>query len=299
MSKKVYFSKIKTYSINERNHKESSINFPDPSNPIEILENENLKGLAKKVKQAKEKNKEVTFMLGGNVIKTGMSPYIIDLMEKEYITHLSMNGSTSIHDFEIAYFGETSEDVLQGLKDGSFGMIEETGREMNRAINKAAFKGWGYGYAIGKLIEDLNCKNKEHSLLYHAFKKNILATVHVAIGNDTIHQHPTCKGENIGKTSHIDFKKLVQTLSQSKEGVILNIGSAVILPETFLKALTIAKNLRPNLENITTANLDMIDHYRPRLNVVERPTKALGGKGFNIIGNHKQTIPSLYKLITQ
>jgi deoxyhypusine synthase len=291
------FSKIKTYSIEERAHKESATKFPNLEDKIKIFQDKNLEKLAKSIIKAKKNKNKITFMMGGHVVKTGMSKYIVDLMKKGYVNHIAMNGSTSIHDFEIAYLGETSEDVEKGIKNGSFGMVEETGKKMNDAINDAAKKNLGYGHAIGELIGNLNSKNKENSLLYQAYKNNIPATVHVAIGNDTIHQHPSCNGESIGKTSYLDFKTFTKTLSQSKEGVIVNIGSAVILPETFLKAVTVARNLDFPLEKITTANLDMIDHYRPKVNVVERPTKALGGEGLTILGKHEKTIPSLYKLI--
>ncbi|MFH1052961.1 MAG: hypothetical protein V1740_00955 [Candidatus Woesearchaeota archaeon] len=291
------FSKIKTISIKDREHKEALVRFPNPDDPFKIIENEDLRELAERIIEAYNKNKQIIFMIGGHVVKTGMSAYIVDLMKKGVINHIAMNGATSIHDFEIATYGETSEDVESGIKNGTFGMVKETGEFMNSAIKEGAGSGNGYGHAIGKKIDELNGKNKEKSVLYQAYNLGIPATVHVAIGNDTIHMNPKCDGSSLGKATYIDFKKFADTLSKADKGVIVNIGSAVILPETFLKAITIVRNLGYDIGDITTANLDMIDHYRPRLNVVERPVSALGGKGFVIIERHEKTIPSLYKLI--
>lgn len=291
------FSKIKTYSVKNRTHKEKLAKFPDVNDPIEIMDDKQLSELAERIVAAFKNGKQVIFMMGGHVIKTGMAPFIIDLMKRGIIKHIATNGSTSIHDFEIATIGETSEDVEAGIKNGSFGMVDETGRLMNEAINEGALKDLGYGFSIGKKINDLNSDNKNNSVFYNAYKLEIPISVHVAIGNDTIHQHPRCDGSLLGKATYSDFKLLADSIGKMRDGVVVNIGSAVVLPETFLKALTIARNLGCNVENITAANLDMNDHYRPRVNIVERPVKALGGRGLVIIGRHEKTIPSLYKLI--
>ncbi|MBU3907527.1 MAG: HAD-IIIA family hydrolase [Nanoarchaeota archaeon] len=294
----VDFSKIKTYPIKDRIlNKESITQFPKIENKIEIFPNKDLEELAERVVESVKNNRKVAVMIGGHVIKTGMSPYLIDLMKKGVINHIAMNGATSIHDFEIAIAGETSEDVEAGIANGTFGMADETGRFMNTAIIEGAEKGFGYGYSIGKKISDLNFPNKEYSILYNAYQLKIPATVHVAIGTDIIHQHPVCDGAALGKASYTDFKKFVSSLTNL--GTIINIGSAVVLPEVFLKAITIVRNLGYDVKDITTANLDMINHYRPRVNIVERPPKALGGKGFMIIGKHQELIPSLYNLIIQ
>ncbi|MBS3096375.1 hypothetical protein J4480_02940, partial [Candidatus Woesearchaeota archaeon] len=239
---------------------------------------------------------QIILMMGAHVIKVGMSLLVIDLMKKRIITHVAMNGAGPIHDFELALIGETSEYVEQTIEDGTFGMIEETGSILNEAIKEGAKNNYGMGYAVGKKINDLNLPNKGYSILYNAYKLNIPVTVHAAIGTDIIHQHPNCDGAAVGKTSYQDFKIFAESVSRLEDGVILNVGCAVILPEVFLKALTIARNLGYKVENITAANFDMINHYRPRENVVQRPT-SLGGKGFIIIERHEKTIPTLHRKI--
>src|SRR3989338_5720376 len=254
--------------------------------------------LVNKIINSYKNNKQIILMIGAHVIKTGMSLLIIDLMKKGIIKHIAMNGAGPIHDFEIALIGETSEYVEQTIEDGTFGMIEETGKMLNDAIREGAENNHGMGYAIGKKIAELNLPNREYSILYWAYKLSIPLTVHVAIGTDIIHQHPSCDGASIGKTSYNDFKTFADSVSRLEGGILLNIGCAVVLPEVFLKALTVARNLGFNVRNITTANLDMLDHYRPRQNVVARPT-SLGGKGFIIIEKHQITVPSLHKKITE
>ena len=217
-------------------------------------------------------------------------------MKKGIIKHIAMNGAGPIHDFELALIGETSEYVEDTIEDGTFGMIEETGKILNEAIKEGAKNNFGFGYSIGKKISDLNLPNKEYSILYNAYKLKVPITVHVAIGTDIIHQHPNCDGASIGKTTYHDFRLMAESVSKLESGVIINAGSAVILPEVFLKALTITRNLGYKVENITAANLDMINHYRPRENVVTRPT-SLGGKGYNIIERHEKTIPTLHRKI--
>ena len=298
------FSKIKTYPLKERKNKVSIKDFSKPNLLTsdfekalpDILVSKDLKELVKAIILARQKKKQVVMMIGAHVIKTGLSPILIELMKKKVITHLAMNGACCIHDFELAYIGETSEDVATNLENGKFGMWEETGRFMNEAIIQGAQKNQGYAEAIAAKIESMNLKYKEHSILYNANKYGVTITAHPAIGTEIIHQHPTCDGAAIGKTSYEDFKRFADTVSKLQGGVILNIGSSVIMPEVFVKALTIARNLGNNVSTFTSANFDMIFHYRPHMNVVERPTLK-GGKGYTIMGHHEIMLPLLASMI--
>jgi hypothetical protein len=237
----------------------------------------------------------VIVMFGGHVVKTGVAPVLIDLMDRGVITHLATNGSGAIHDYEIARFGATSEDVARGLADGTFGMAEETGRGMNEAFVRGMQQGWGMGESLARALEEEESNaHPELSLLLAARRLGIPFTVHAALGAEIIHQHPAVNGAAIGDTSHRDFRRLAASLpSLHHGGVVINLGSAVIMPEVFLKALTIARNLeagRPT--DFVTCDLDMIRHYRPRMNVVTRPTLA-GGKGYEITGHHEIMVPLL------
>jgi len=292
------FNKIKTIPIKQRKNKVKLADVVKPENSQVLMDSIELNELCDITTNAVVRNKQVIVMMGAHVIKVGMSLLIIDLMKKGIIKHIAVNGAGPIHDFELALIGETSEYVEQTIEDGTFGMIEETGKILNEAIKEGAKNNQGMGYSIGKKISDLNLPNKEYSILYNAYKLNIPVTVHVAIGTDIIHQHPSCDGAAIGKTSYKDFKIFTESASKLEEGVILNIGCAVILPEVFLKALTIARNLGYKVEKITAANFDMNNHYRPRENVVTRPT-SLGGKGFIIIERHEKTIPTLHRMIVE
>jgi len=239
-------------------------------------------------------------MLGGHVVKTGLAPILVDLMRRGVITHLAMNGSAAIHDYEIARFGGTSEDVAAGLRDGTFGMAEETGRELNEAFIAGMKAGQGMGEAVGRALEaqaeaPAGLVHPELSVLLNAWRLGVPATVHAALGAEIIHQHPAASGAAIGDTSHRDFRRLAHSLVRLDDGgVVLNLGSAVIMPEVFLKALTIARNLSgdgsPN--GFTSCDLDMQRHYRPRMNVVQRPTLH-GGKGYEITGHHEIMVPLL------
>ncbi len=298
------FSKIKTNPLRERKNKVSIKDFSKPellNTDIEkalpdILVSKDLKEVVKAVIQARRNGKQVIMMIGAHVIKTGLSPILIELMKKKVITHLAMNGACCIHDFEIAMIGETSEDVAFYLENGKFGMWEETGRYMNEAIIEGAKHGNGYADAITDKIESMNLKYKEYSVLHNAMEYGVMTTAHPAIGTEIIHQHPKCDGAAIGKISYQDFKIFTDSVSKLEEGVILNIGSSVIMPEIFVKSLAIARNLGFKVERFTAANFDMIDHYRPRVNVVERPTMK-GGKGYNIIGHHEIMLPLLAAMI--
>lgn len=289
-------SKIKTVSIKQRKHKVSLDSLVKPENSRIFMRSKEFNELVDRVIKSKKNNRKIILMIGAHVIKTGMSLLIIDLMKKGVISHIAMNGAGPIHDFELAYMGETSEYVEETIIDGSFGMVEETPRMLNEAINEGAQNGYGMGYSVGKKIYELNLKNKECSILYLAYNLGVPATVHVAIGTDTLHQHPSCDGAAVGKTTYDDFKIFAKTVSELDRGVVINIGCAVILPEVFLKALSAARNLGYKVEGLTAANFDMIDHYRPRQNVVARPTAGTG-KGFVIIGKHEKTIPSLHRKI--
>jgi hypothetical protein len=251
--------------------------------------------VADAIADAARRRRGVVAMLGGHIVKTGISPLLIELMRRGVITHLAMNGSAAIHDYEVARFGATSEDVAAGLRDGTFGMADETGREMNAAFVEGMQAQQGMGESLGRaLVARSDLAHPEMSLLRAAMELGIPSTVHAALGAEIIHQHPAANGAAIGDTSHRDFRRLAASLTDIHEGgVVLNLGSAVIMPEVFLKALTIARNLnegRPR--DFVSADFDMQRHYRPRVNVVQRPTLD-GGKGYEITGHHEIMVPML------
>jgi len=260
-----------------------------------ILEARSFLAVVDAIVSAAREGRAVVCMLGGHVVKTGLAPVLIDLMERGVITHLASNGSAVIHDYELARWGGTSEDVEAGLKDGTFGMAEETGREMNEAIVAGAANGWGLGESLGRALEvRRDLAYPELSLLLAARRLGIGYTVHAALGAEIIHQHPAADGAAIGSTSHRDFRRLAAHLANLEGGVVLNVGSAVVMPEVFLKALTVCRNLnegRPR--EFVAVDLDMIRHYRPRMNVVERPTRTGGGRGYQITGHHEIMVPLL------
>jgi hypothetical protein len=244
---------------------------------------------------AARERRGVIVMLGGHVVKTGLAPLLIDLVRRGVVTHLAMNGSAAIHDYEVARFGATSEDVATGLRDGTFGMADETGREMNEAFIAGMSSHRGMGEALGRALDArTDLSNPELSILLGAFRLGVPATVHAALGAEIIHQHPAASGAAIGDTSHRDFRRLAASISDlDGGGVVLNLGSAVIMPEVFLKALTIARNLgdgRPR--EFVSVDLDMQRHYRPRMNVVQRPTLD-SGRGYEITGHHEIMVPLL------
>ena len=261
----------------------------------DVLVAGDFKRVVEAVVNAQRLRRGVIVMLGGHIVKTGVAPVLIDLMERGVITHVAMNGSGAIHDYEIARFGATSEDVARGLLDGTFGMAEETGSGMNKAFTAGMQNGWGMGESLARaLVEEKELAHPELSLLLSAHRLGIPCTVHAALGAEIIHQHPLADGAAIGDTSHRDFRRLAGSLPSIHEGgAVLNFGSAVIMPEVFLKALTIARNLNDRRPfNFTTCDLDMQRHYRPRMNVVIRPTNA-GGKGYEITGHHEIMVPML------
>jgi len=235
----------------------------------------------------------VVAMLGGHVVKVGLGPLLIELMRRKAVTHIAMNGSAAIHDFELAAFGGTSEDVAAGLGDGTFGMAEETGRDMNAALARGAKSDQGAGEALAEYLRGRKeLPGRDVSVLVACAELGVPVTVHAAVGAEIIHQHPTANGATLGATSHRDFKRLAGTLPDLDDGgVVLNLGSAVVMPEVFLKALTIARNLHGGKpKNFTACDCDMQRHYRPRVNVVERPTLA-GGRGIQLTGHHEVLFP--------
>ena len=261
----------------------------------DVLVARDFRAVVDAIVHAATNHRGVVLMLGGHVVKTGLSPLLIDLMRRRIVTHIAMNGSAAIHDYEVARFGATSEDVAAGLRDGTFGMADETGREMNEAFVAGMDAAQGMGEALGRALDGRrDLANPELSILLGAFRLGVPATVHAAIGAEIIHQHPAANGAAIGDTSHRDFRRLAASLADlDGGGVVLNLGSAVIMPEVFLKALTIARNLdhgRPR--NFVSVDLDMQRHYRPRVNVVQRPTLE-SGRGYEITGHHEIMVPLL------
>ena len=307
-------TQVKTYLLAQRESRVMVDDLIRPDVPGRFYENPELSEVASRILEARRQRAPVIWMIGGHVVKRGLALVLIDLMERGFITHLASNGAASIHDFEIGLQGHTSEDVATSLEDGSFGMAEETGAFMNEAIQQGAKSGMGIGEALGKQIdEDDKFRFRQYSLLFHAYRLRIPYTVHVAIGTDIIHQHPSCDFSAIGWGSGQDFKIFTWSVSQMEGGVFCNVGSAVIGPEVFLKALSIARNLGKPVKKITTVNFDLIPlgdyrkplgddvvdyYYRPRKNVINRPT-SLGGRGYHIQGDHRDTIPSLSQLIRE
>jgi hypothetical protein len=242
---------------------------------------------------AAARRRAVVTLVGGHVIKVGLGPLLIRLLDRGVLTHIAMNGAAAIHDFELAAFGGTSEDVAAGLSDGTFGMAEETGREMNAAIAAGRGEGMGLGESLARWLDRRKAlPGRDECVLLAAWKRGIPVTVHVALGADIIHQHPDADGAATGELTFRDFRRLAAALpALDHGGVVLNLGSAVVLPEVFLKALTVARNLgagKPT--HFTAVDCDMIRHYRPRLNVVQRPTKD-GGSGYLLTGHHELLVP--------
>jgi hypothetical protein len=296
-------SGVKTYSIATRDNKvnivehfagevRQGLSFAEFYDRMpRLLGADSLRGVVDAVVAARRKERPVILAMGGHVIKCGLQPVLKSLIEAGAITAVAMNGSAAIHDFEVSLVGATSEDVGAVLHTGDFGFSEETGGGMNRALAAGLPVGMGYGEAIGRCIVDGRHRHAEHSLLATCITNSVPVTVHVAIGTDIIHQHPTADGAVIGEMTFRDFRLLTSIVADLGDGgVWLNVGSAVLMPEVFLKALSIAQNLGHRVENFSTANFDMIQHYRPLQNVVKRPTSG-GGKGYTITGHHEINIP--------
>lgn len=301
---RIDLKKVKTYSIKGRPSKTQIKNFGKPlSSESDVssflkslpkcLRADDFRKLLDSIVKAKQKGKPIIFMCGAHVIKCGLSPVLIDLMQNGFVSLLATNGAGAIHDFEIALWGKTSEEVERSIQDGSFGMAKETAEIFNQVSSFAQKENMGLGEAIGKRIWELKAKFRKYSLLANAFKLKIPVTVHVAFGTDIVHEHPNFDPTATGRATHIDFEILSNEVSKlNNGGVVLNFGSAVILPEVFLKALSVARNIKGRVESFTTANFDMIQHYRPNLNVVFRPTQK-SGQGFSFSGHHEIMLPLL------
>jgi hypothetical protein len=295
-------SGLKTVSLKDRGGKVKQPDFARPFQPgagiaglIEslphILAGDSFRSIIEAIATARARSKPIIWGLGGHVIKCGMAPILIDLMHRGLATGFAMNGSASIHDFEIALVGSTSEDVEAVLPDGRFGSAEETGREWNKAITTAT----GAGEALGKALNTLSPpEHREASLVLQAHLARTPLTVHIAVGTDTPHAHPACNPAALGAATHLDFRLFCTMVSELNQGgVYINAGSAVIMPEVFLKAVATVRNLGHELRDFTTVNLDFIQHYRPRVNVVERPHAQAGGHGYSLTGHHEIMIPLL------
>jgi hypothetical protein len=266
----------------------------------DILAVKTLRAVARAVGLARRRRRPVIVGMGAHVTKVGLNPILVDLMERGIVTAVAMNGAVIIHDFELALMGHTSEEVDAEIDSGRFGMAEETGRILNEAITAGAKEGLGIGEAVGAYIT-LHKKQFPHhrtSILAAGARLGLPVTVHVAIGTDIIHMHPAADGAAIGAGSLLDFRKLTAVVSGMEGGVYINLGSAVILPEVFLKTVALARNLGHDLTDITTVNMDFLTHYRPSTNVVRRPTQK-GGRGYSLTGHHEIMVPLLAAAIIE
>ena len=303
------FKKLKTYSAKKRKTKVAISSLAKAgkknetfssflNNLPDFLAAKSLKEVSAAIVKAKRSNKKIVWGFGAHLIKVGLSPLLIDLMKKGYVNCITTNGAGAIHDFELATLGHTSEDVSENLKTGMFGMVHETQHDMNDAISKLSnpsYEPRGLGSVLGKKLKDMKAPNRELSLLYNAYELDIPATVHVAIGTDTIHMSSKVDPRSLGEATFNDFQQLCGVMTEFESGVYLNIGSAVLLPEVFLKALTVARNLGNKVKKFTTVNMDMIQHYRPSQNVLSRP----GGKAHALTGHHEIMVPLLYQSIIE
>ncbi len=294
------FSRVVTSSVSNRSHRVSTALFaravevpaggPDVLDSLpDVLGARALRRLAERIVDARVQGRVVLFGFGGHVIKTGLSPLLIDLMERGFIQALATNGSGAIHDYEIAAVGHSSEDVGPGLENGSWGMVSETAAALNEAAHRAVREDIGLGAALGRTIAEQKLPNASMSVLGSAARLGIPVTVHVALGTDTVHMHGNADGAAIGQASMADFRLLASIVARLSHGVYVNMGSAVVLPEVFVKALNVARNLGETVEGFATANMDMLRHYRPRVNVLERP----GGEALEITGHHELNLPLL------
>ena len=301
--KPISLKNIRTHPLKERTSKVSAVDFGSSWRAGDkighwfkglpnILAGSDLRRLVNRLTIAVKEKRTILLAMGAHNIKVGLSPVILDMMERGIITGIAMNGAGIIHDLEVAMTGATSEDVDNELPQGRFGMAKETGEFLNRAIKEGAKKGEGLGYAVGRNILKASFPYNRFSLLAGAARMNIPLTVHVAIGTDTIHLHPAMDGSAIGKTSHLDFRIFATLVSRLEGGVYINLGSAVILPEVFLKALTLVRNLGFSVRRFTTLDMDFIRHYRPMSNVVRRPTSE-GGEGLSLTGHNEIMFPLL------
>jgi len=302
-------AKVRTYPLASRH---SKVKLEDFAGPIEggatveefleslpnVLAVQSLRKIAERMRRARELKKPIIWGIGGHVIKTGLAPLIIDLMKRGFVSAIAGNGSVLVHDAEIALIGSTSEDVDATLAEGVFGGADETGRLLNTAAQAGAKDQIGLGEAVGRSLLAMNPPHADYSLLCAAYDAKVPFTIHLTIGGDIAHFHPTADGAALGATSHTDFRLLAELVRRvDGGGVYLNVGSAVVLPEVFLKCVTLVRNLGHPLTNITTANFDFIQSYRPLTNVVRRPTEKGAGEGFSITGHHELTIPLLAAML--
>ncbi|MFC1489062.1 hypothetical protein ACFL6B_04350 [Thermodesulfobacteriota bacterium] len=299
--KPIDLSRVKTYPLSGRKSKVSAddfarawkkgSSFEDFLDALpDILAGTHFRSVISAIAAAFQKNKVVVFGMGAHVIKVGLNPVVIDLMERGIVSAVAMNGAGIIHDTELAMSGRTSEDVEASIGNGTFGMAQETCAFLSRAVKKAARDSLGLGEAVGSTMIEERLPLLDKSILAAGVRLGIPVTVHVAVGTDIIHMHPEFDPEQTGGATHRDFRLFASVISALQEGVYLNVGSAVILPEVFLKAVTLVRNMGHQLENFTSVNMDFIQHYRPMTNVVFRPT-AGGGQGFNLVGHHEIMVP--------
>lgn len=308
--KEIDIRKVKTISIQDR---PSKLGIEDLAKPVSagdsfrafweslpsVLESLNLNKLVQKIVKAIQSGKPVLMMMGAHVIKVGLSPIIIDFLKNNYIQGIALNGAGAIHDVELAYFGKTSEDVGEMIQDGRFGMAQETADILNGTIRDGLKQKLGFGEALGKRIVTDKPVNHPFSILGQAYQLGIPVTVHVALGTDIVHQHNSADGSAIGEASLRDFRIWTHLISRiNGGGVVLLFGSTVVLPEVFLKALTVARNIHGDIKDFTTANFDMIRHYRPQENVIRRPMPE-GEPGYTFVGHHEIMMPLLFAAVKE
>jgi hypothetical protein len=301
--KPIDLSSLKTYPLASRKSKVDRTDFARPwkqqgslKDFLEQLPNilaaKDFKSVVSAIAAAHKGGKNVVAAMGAHVIKAGLNPIVIDMMERGIITAVAMNGAGIVHDLELAMIGRTSEEVLEGLEHGAFGMAQETADFLNGAMSKAGMENLGLGQAVGQAIIEADLPFGKESIFAAAVRLDIPATVHVAIGTDIIHIHPGFDPGAAGKATHLDFRIFSSVVAELEGGVYMNVGSAVILPEVFLKALTLVRNMGHKVERFTAVNMDFIRHYRSTTNVVERPT-SMGGAGYTIVGHHEIMFPLL------
>jgi hypothetical protein len=295
---------VRTYPLAERKSKVGLADFARPHAPgasfatfidslPRLLGADALRQVVGEIQRARSVGKPILWGLGAHVLKVGLSPVLVDLMERGFVTGLALNGAGIVHDFELAVAGQTSEEVDAGLGAGEFGMARETGEEINRAVVEGDRDGLGLGAAVGRYLEARRPPHLAVSLLAAARRLGLPATVHVAVGTDIVHMHPACDPGAVGRATHLDFRLFAgQVAELGGGGIYLNVGSAVLLPEVFLKAVTLARNLGHDLTDFATANLDFIQSYRPNTNVVQRPTRGVG-RGYSLTGHHEILVPLL------
>ncbi len=307
--KSIDFRKIKTVSLKERKNKVKMENFAKVCSKgggfkefldslPKILTGNDIRDVLNSIGRAYQTKKIILFSLGAHVIKCGLNPVIIDLIHKRVIDGLALNGAGLIHDVEIALIGATSENVNSGLANGTFGMARETAELINKAVSEAGQKNKGIGEVVGDKLLTLKAPNNSVSIVAQARALDIPITIHPAIGTDIVHQHPGVDSQAWGKAGFSDFRLFIKLVSQLEGGVFINVGSAVIMPEVFLKALTVARNLKFKVKKFTTVNMDQIEHYRSKMNIVKRPTE-LGGQGYYLIGRHEVMVPFLARAIKE